>query len=160
MKKIKLSQGKFALVSDTDYTYLNQWKWHVIKRRNLWHAVRHGPTKPIYMHRIILERMGFKDFERTDHKNLNGLDNYRRNLRPATTQQNGQNRTQQINNKSGIKGVSWRKDRSKWRATIKINGKQTHLGYFNDPLIAARAYNRAAKRYHGKFARVTHPFGV
>ena len=112
MKKIKLSQGKFALVSDIDYVYLNQWKWCAIKRRN---------------------------------------------LRPATTRQN---RTQQINNKSGIKGVSWRKDRSKWRATIKINGKQTHLGYFNDPLIAARAYNRAAKRYHGKFARVTHPFGV
>ena len=151
MKEIKLTQGKVAFVDDEDYDFLTQWKWYYHNG----YAKRHGPRpkRPmIYMHRVILERMGFTDFEECDHMNRDGIDNRKRNLRPATRQQNVCNRGRLRNNTSGYVGVAWHKDAEKWHARIMINGECLSLGLYENKEDAARAYNKAARKYHGEFA--------
>jgi HNH endonuclease/AP2 domain len=91
--------------------------------------------------------------EKVDHINMKRDDNRWVNLREATNQKNAWNRTVQSNNKIGLKGVSWHKQGSKWRAVIFVEGKQKHLGLWDDPQMAHEAYMAAAKLYHGEFAR-------
>ena len=106
----------------------------------------HRNTK-LMLHRVILNAPpGVK----VDHRNRNTLDNRRENLRLATNKGNCQNRSKMRNNTSGFKGVSWDKD--KWRAVIHTDGKWIRLGRFEDPEIAAHAYDEAAQRFYGEFA--------
>jgi hypothetical protein len=154
MKKIPLTQGREALVDDCDYEYLMQWKWCASKEGSIFYAVSgcssEGTLKR--MHRVVAARMGFSSSSMADHINRNGLDNQRENLRPATKVENGRNRGPIENSKSGYKGVSWRADRARWRVNIRVNDKQVHLGYFDDKVEAAKAYNAAAKKHFGEFA--------
>jgi len=149
--KIPLTQNKFALIDSCDYSWLMQWKW----RYNGRYALRNLPRphrKAIYMHRAILERMGFQHFEHTDHINGDKLDNRRKNLRSATNAQNQNNRGKPHNNTSGFKGVSLLQRSQKWMAQIGVDRKLKYLGCFDSPEEAALVYNRAAREYHGKFA--------
>ncbi|MBT0780540.1 HNH endonuclease [Paracoccus sp. pheM1] len=91
--------------------------------------------------------------EQIDHSNGDRADNRRENLREATPSENTRNRSVQSNSKSGVKGVSWEKRRGKWRSTIKLHGKQTHLGQFDTIEAARAAYDAAVYDVHGKFAR-------
>jgi HNH endonuclease/AP2 domain len=76
-----------------------------------------------------------------DHKDGNKSNNLLSNLRDVSLCSNSQNRLKPSKlNKSGFIGVSWRGDKSKWQACIKINSKQTHLGYFETPELAHKAY--------------------
>ncbi|OHB78622.1 MAG: hypothetical protein A2Z25_16745 [Planctomycetes bacterium RBG_16_55_9] len=93
-----------------------------------------------------------------DHINGCGLDNRRANLRLATVAQNAWN-ARKRNPRSGYKGVWLAKDKGLWRAAIVHHGKREHLGYFNDKRDAARAYDQAAKKYHGRFAALNFPKG-
>lgn len=90
--------------------------------------------------------------EEVDHRNRQRSDNRLENLRPATARQNAANTGPRRRNKSGFKGVSPFKTRNCWRAVIFVDGKQRHLGYFDDPVVAARCYDAAAKELHGEFA--------
>lgn len=84
-----------------------------------------------------------------DHTNEIKDDNRLVNLRLATKQENGHNvSSPQINNTSGFRGVSWHKSAKKWMATITINGKNKHLGYFNTAEEASEVYLAAKKKYH------------
>lgn len=155
MKKIPLTQGKFTIVDDCDYEFLMQWKWYYHKSRSEeqgYVAHRINKTKIIWMHRVILERMGHKDFVKSDHINRNKLNNRRCNLRPATSHQSSCNRNKRRDNTSGYIGVTWCKRYKKWYAYINRNRKHIHLGYYDDPKEAAKVYNKAALKYHGKFA--------
>jgi hypothetical protein len=139
MKEIKLTQGYIAIVDGEDYERFSQYKWHY----NQGYAVR----KPgILMHREINKT---KQGCHTDHINGNMLDNRKANLRTCTASQNAMNSKLSKNNKSGFKGVYWRKDTEKWRAKIVINRKTIHLGHYDSRIVAARAYNEAALKYHG-----------
>jgi hypothetical protein len=102
------------------------------------------------MHRFI---MGDPAGMEVDHINRDAtLDDREENLRIATHTQNGYNQGMRITNASGFKGVSWDKERSKWLAQIRINGKKIYLGRFNSLEAAAQAYNEPALKYHKQFA--------
>lgn len=151
-KEIKLTQGKVVLVDDDDFEYLNQFKWRFFvkgyARRNSPFLL--GKRTVILMHREIMQTPADKQ---TDHINLDGLDNRRANLRICTPSENKQNMEAQSNNKSGFKGVDWVERDGKWRASIRVNGKRIYLGHFDDPVVAACAYDAAAVKYFGEFAR-------
>lgn len=152
-KQIPLSQGLFATVDDDMYEYLSQWKWYAIKARTTFYAVRnigHSPfQKRVWMHRVIMNTPNEMD---TDHWDGNGLNNQRDNLRVCTNTQNQANKNKQTNNTSGHKGVFW--NLGKWHAKIGVNGQVVHLGTFSNIEDASRAYDEAAQKYFGEFARI------
>ncbi len=149
--KIPLTKGRVALVDGVDYAYLMQWRWCDTNG----YAVRKGSDgQDIKMHRVIMECMGTRKFLEVDHANMKTLDNRRANLRPATKSDQSCNRGPSIANKSGYKGVFFHKGCGKWWAYINKDGKRHHLGFFGDKIEAARAYNKAALKLHGEFARL------
>lgn len=149
MKVIKLTRGKIAIVNNRDFARLNKFKWHASFNGWTWYAQRSiGPRndrKKIHMHREIL---GCKNGQEADHKNGNGLDNRRSNLRKATSVQNNRNHT--ITPQTGVSKV-----RNKFQARIYANGDALYLGSFSTPKQAHDAYLTAAKKYFGKFTRAT-----
>ena len=156
VKEIQLTQGKVALVDDADYEWLNQWKWYAKKERGTFYAVRGinkgGDRRSIRMHRLILGLTDPKDFG--DHKDMDGLNNQRNNLRKCSHAQNQRNRNGHRNSASKFKGVTFRTKDNMWYAQIKYNKKLTHLGGFKTEIEAAQKYNEAATKYHGEFARL------
>ncbi len=147
MKRIPLTRGKEALVDDQDYEYLMQWKWHAGKGGE--YATR---DKSIHMHQVLAELMNFPVGSIADHFNRDGLDNRRKNLRPATNQTNLMNRGPQVNNTSGFKGVTFDRSRGKWVAQLKKDQKRIYSARFDDKVEAAKSYNKAAKKHFGEFA--------
>lgn len=87
-----------------------------------------------------------------DHIDRNPLNNQKSNLRKATAVENTRNRNKQRNNTSGIIGVCWAKGRNKWQATVKVDKKNKHLGYFEDFTEAVKARLKGEKKYYGEFA--------
>lgn len=150
MKKIPLTSGGYALVDDEDYEFLVQWSWRIWKPQNR-HAVyvRRGYDSKA-MHRIIL---GLDDPSIVvDHRNHDGLDNTRSNLRVCTTGENCRNRKVNPNTTSGYKGLYLNRATNKWVARIKHKKKCYRLGTFPTAEEAAEAYNVKAKELHGEFA--------
>lgn len=152
MKEIPLTQGKVALVDDEDFDYINQWKWYCQKSHGLsFYAIRNSEGGIRMMHRLI---MNASVNIYIDHKDMDGLNNCRDNLRFATLSQNQHNRGKLRNNTSGFKCVSYNKQKGKWEAYIEYNNKKYHLGLYEIIELAALAYNEAALKYHGEFARL------
>jgi len=110
-----------------------------------------GKIKVVQMHRMILG-LESGDKRQSDHKDHNGLNNKRNNLRVCTHAQNQQNRKPRKNGSSVFKGVSWHKKSKKWRACIQIDGRTVHLGLFRSETEAATAYDEVANTIHGEFA--------
>jgi hypothetical protein len=132
-------------VDDEDFAYLSQWTW----RLSGGYAKRTEAGKTLGLHNLVAERAGMDMSKEIDHISRIQLDNRRSNLRPATRQEQNRNQGKSKNNKSGVKGVSWNKNTNRWRATIRINGRQLHLGLFDDLENAARA-REAAELKHFK----------
>jgi HNH endonuclease/AP2 domain len=156
MKEIPLTKGKVALVNDDDHEWLSRYKWYARHNPNgNWYAVRRTSRRAdhsfVWMHRAIMggPSQGFD----IDHRNGNGLDNQRKNLRVATRSQNNANGKLHINNTSCVKGVSWDKARRKWAAEMRANYRTIHLGRFADKEEAIRVRRAAAQALFGEFAR-------
>jgi hypothetical protein len=149
MKQIPLTQGNFALVDDDDYMELSKFNWCACRHGNNLYAYRSAKGKDIAMHRVVL--LTKKPY--IDHINHNGLDNRKQNLRGCTNAQNQMNTFLSRVNTSGFKGVYWNKAHERWVARIRYNAKQIHLGNFTCLIKAAKAYDKAARKYHGHFAR-------
>ena len=157
MKRIPLTHGKVALVDDRDYKRVSQFRWRARRDRNAnetWYAET-GSTKGgdfIFMHNFIL---GNDPKIETDHKNGDGLDNQRHNIRPATRSQNCMNRKGW--SKHGYKGVYKVTNWHKYGARIQVDGRMLQLGCFDTAEAAAVAYDEAAARYHRDFAKFNFP---
>lgn len=156
MKEIPLTKGHVALVDDADYEWLNQYNWHY-EPAGCGYAARRIDNKIVLMHQFIMQaKLG----QLVDHKNRNGLDNQRNNLRMATTAQNAANRDKPRRIKpttSQFKGVYLDSNTHRWIAKIRVNRQGIHIGSFADEVEAARAYDAAACKYHGTFARLNFP---
>lgn len=150
MKEIPLTQGYVALVDDEDYARVLQFKWCVDIGPHVTYAMRKDENnKTQRLHRFIL---GITDSRvRVDHKDHNGLNCRRYNLRDSQGR-NNQNTTKRVTNTSGFKGVSWSKDKKKWTVRLRTEGHYRFFGYFDCPLEAACAYDMAAVKHFGEFA--------
>lgn len=158
MKEIPLTRGKVALVDDEDFDRVSQFKWSAYENCGLWYATRRAKvseresgaiaTQNISLHRYILNP---PSDVLVDHRNGNGLDCQKDNMRLATHTQNTQNQQRlHKTNKSGYRGAYVL--RGKWRASIRVNHKFIWLGTFKNGEEAARAYDAAAIKYRGEFA--------
>lgn len=165
MKRIKLSQGKLALVDNEDFHWLNNFHWFLSVTPWGMYVYRQKMIKRksyyLQMHREILKYHGIKiDNLLVDHRDNNGLNNQKYNLRSATNSQNQMNRKiKTTSNNSGYKGVTAYRN-GKWRASTKINQKNIHLGYFDTKEQAAIAYNTFAKENFREFARLNQIGGL
>ncbi len=144
------------MVDDEDYEYLNQFKWHIDENHGCFYASRNIPLGNkkrtiVSMHRII---MGAKKGEFIDHRDRNGLNNQKSNLRFANPSQNGANTNSRKNSTSKYLGVSWHIRDLIWNAAMTFNGKSIHIGYFDTEIEAALAYNKKAIELHGEFANL------
>jgi hypothetical protein len=160
MKRIRLTQNKYALVDDADYHRLSKFRWHVRRDSSgTYYAGRQEPTGlksprqiTVRMHRFIVSA---KPGTEVDHRDGNGLNNCRSNLRVTDKIGNQRNRGKQKNNSSGYKGVT--PFGSRFRAQMRKNGKHLSFGLYDTAIAAARAYDVAAIRHHGDFARTNFP---
>ena len=151
--RIPLINGDVAIVDTLDYVMkLKHREWRALRPtgRNLTYAATRG--QPVLMHRMILDAP--RDVE-VDHRDGDGLNNRRSNLRFATRNQNQANRRKGVGYSSVFKGVS--KKRGKWVAAIRIDQRSIHLGTFTDEEDAARAYDKAALEAWGEYSRVNFP---
>ena len=161
MKEIPLTRGYVALVDDEDYERVSAHKWHVnIRRRadgsQYVRAQRHicradGVNTLQYMHRFVLEASAGIE---VDHIDGDSMNNCRNNLRPCSKAQNMCNQRPQGCGTSRLKGVYWHKRAGKWLAQIVCNNKNEYLGLFTSEEEAGAAYNNAAVRLFGNFARL------
>lgn len=152
MKTIPLAHGKVALVDDEDFERVNQFKWYADKPRYIWYAVRREGRTKIKLHQFI-----FPGYKLIDHKNRDGLDCRKENLRPATNSQNAANMRIHQGASSCFRGVSWHSPLKLWRTQICYEKIRLHLGYYEFEEDAAHVYDYAARIYFGEFARINFP---
>jgi hypothetical protein len=161
----KKAAGRVALVDDEDYELVSRYRWHIYDRE----PERPGWSRKVYatanaktadgrrttlkMHVLI---MGHPHI---DHRNRNGLDNQRKNLRPATKAENARNLPATRRGRSRYKGVGFHSLNGRWRARIKTDTGSISLGVYATEEEAARAYDAAARVYHGEFAYLNFPGG-
>lgn len=151
---VPLSQGKFAVVDAEDYPLIKDHQWYATCVKGKWYAgtnihLDDGRRRQLRMHTAIMGSLG------VDHRDGDGLNNRRSNLRVVTQAQNCKNRSKSRKPKtSPHKGVWWHKRLKKWTAAIGVNYRQKHLGYFDDQEDAAKAYDVAAAKLHGLFAKL------
>jgi len=160
MVKIKLNKGYEVLVDDDDYIILNRYHWNTS-----WYKCTSGIylagvvgwiseiKKNVLMHRFILN-IANGDKLCVDHIDGNVLNNQKLNLRICNRSQNLANQKKQKSNTSGYKGVSYINGNKKFKAAISFKNKDIFIGYFNNPLDAAVAYNNAAIKYFGEFSKL------
>jgi len=154
MKRIKLTRGKFTLVDDNDFKYLNKWKWYCSSRGYAMRDIKAEGEKrmAILMHRLITNAPTGTVI---DHINGDKLDNRRNNLMVVTQHENGVNRkVLNKNNTSGYRGVSWFPQRNKWVAKIMVNYRNKHLGIFSNIEKAILIRKEAEEKYFPYLSRI------
>lgn len=168
MKLISLTRGLFTQVDDEDFDYLSEWKWYAVPNHGKsFYAVRKSrlnerpvgaPRNGIFMHHVIcgIPTNGMK----IDHRDRDGLNNQRLNLRVCTDSQNDMNKALIKSSSSGFKGASFHKRIGRWKSQIGINGTLLHLGYFESLEEAAKAYDAAASKHFGEFANLNFPVSM
>jgi dipeptidase D len=159
-RKIYLGEGEWTILEPQDYYRFGSLKWCATGDDECVYAARIikktvcGRVKSVYLHREIMDPpKGLL----VDHKNGDTLDNRKANLRLATHSQNVCNSNSRIDKSktvSRFRGLVFLKRKKKWGARITYHGKVIWLGTFTNEIDAAKAYDAAARKYHGEFARL------
>lgn len=131
-----------------DFDKIKNYTW---RENSCGYIVTSDFSDSIYMHRFIMQDREMIDNKEIDHINLNKNDNRKINLRTCTHQQNNCNKKESKYNTSGHRGVQWEKRYNKWRARISVNGKDIHLGLFEDYDNAVAARTAAEEKYYKEF---------
>ena len=159
-RRIYLCEGKWAILDQKDYYRLSGFKWNVNGNGVNFYAFRNmvvgpGLTRMKSMHRDIMDApKGML----VDHRNHDTLDNRSSNLRLATHSQNTCNKqNKRAGCSSQYRGVSFDRKRKYWNVQVVLEGKYVFFGRYKSEIEAARAYDAAAKKYHGEFARLNFP---
>lgn len=156
--ELRITRGLIAVVDDedADLAQLN-WCAHRAPTHLTFYAKRGwrqgGKQVSEYLHRVVAKRMGIDGS--VDHKDRNGLNCRRSNLRQANKSQNASNSVRRKQSHSGYRGVQ--PDCNKWHARIKDGARNVYLGSFSTPEEAARAYDVAALRLFGEYATLNFP---
>lgn len=154
MKTIPLTKGMVALVDDEDFSLVSKYRWYAtISENGRYYAKRRTNAKhQVYLHREIMKAsLGVE----IDHIDGNGLNNQKSNLRYCIRRQNAMNTTKRKPSAtSRHKGVCWDKRCKKWTSKINPNGRTINLGLFENEIDAAIAYNKAAMKHFGEYARL------
>jgi hypothetical protein len=162
MRKIGLTQGKQALVDDNDFDFLSQWKWfaHRKNKGTTYYAVRtcreEGVQRTVRMHNAISDRYVKKNYTELDHRDRNGLNNQKSNLRIST---HGENMHNTPNYGNCLKGVRIHKSKYKaidgkttiyikYQARITVKKKTISLGYFETEKEAYKAYKKGSEKHY------------
>ena len=158
---LELTRGQKSVVDADDFKYLRHWNWCAYKGARTWYAVRRGMIEKkfsgmIHLHRFIMEPP--PDMV-VDHKNGNGLDNRKSNLRVCTQAQNNKNKCKRTDGKTSkyIGVIKSPHTPGAWSASISIHRKSAFLGYYTSEDRAAQAYDSAAYLIHGEYARLNLP---
>src|ERR1700740_73658 len=161
---IPLTQRKNAIADVEDFPRLDKYNWLAVKSRDgnfyakRW---RYSDKRWIHMANAVLRRKPGNLVDHIKHHRRTGLfstlDNRKKNLRAATWSQNMRNGKVRSNNKSGYHGVYYDKTHKRWVAQIRHHGKGHHIGCFDTAIEGAIARDKAAKKFHGKFAILNFP---
>ena len=158
------ARGGYAKVDVRDVAIVRPYRWHRYTQRRQWKTYYYAMARiesrrdspVVFMHRLLIPTE-----VDVDHKDGDGLDNRRRNLRAAKSSDNTHNQVLRCTSTTGFKGVAVVVDRKRrpyaWKAHICVNYKKSHLGCFRTPEAAARAYDRAARKNFGAFACTNFP---
>lgn len=141
----KDAKDGYAIV-DKEYAYLDMYKWHLSAYK---YAVTKIGTKHIRMHRLVMKP---SEGMQIDHINLNSIDNRSVNLRQCSHAENMRNVKMRKHNSTGYKGVQIH--HNKFRAVVRFNNKNYHIGLYATALEASKAYDKRAAELHGEFARL------
>lgn len=143
---VPLTRGFNAIIDAVDVDKVSGYNWYAHNGNGGFYAARGSNT--VFLHHIIAGS------GMIDHISRDTLDNRRCNLRHCTPSQNNYNSTIRKDNSSGVKGIGFRKDNSKWRVRISVEGKCICIGHFNRLEDAKEARIKASKKYHKEFARI------
>lgn len=141
------AKGETFLIDTDDYKKVKGISWHSDGKGHICGFIG---KKQVFMHRVIMDALDNELL--IDHINHCGTDNRKENLRLVTSAQNNMNHNPQKNTESGRVGVTWSRDKSKWRATIGCNGKNVALGYYKNLNDAIEARIKAEKDYFKEYA--------
>ena len=142
-----------TVIDFEDYAAVMAYRWHSNFQTNKFYARTNvkkegGGYRGLLLHRYITKCPANLE---VDHIDGNPLNNCRSNLRICNRSENSRNKAKTKNNTSGLKGITFMKDRGLWAAKIGVNYKTYHLGFFKSKEEAYEAYCKSLTKFHGVF---------